>query len=107
MVKAIGVEAMLTFMLTTTVLMTAVDGSRKARQMFGLCIGTVVFACILIGGKYTGAALNPAVYFGPAVVSGQVSQLVVYFVGPIVGAIIAALLYKFLLASPAEEAEST
>lgn len=94
MAKAIGVEAMLTFVLMSVVLHTAVDAGRAARQMFGLCIGMAVTMGILIGGQYTGAAMNPARYFGPAVVSGQVSQMLVYFIGPIVGAVLAALFYK-------------
>jgi MIP family channel proteins len=97
MVKAIGIEAMLTFVLMLTVLMTAVDASRSARQMFGFCIGMAVFLGVLIGGPYTGAAMNPARYFGTAAVSGNLSQLFVYFIGPIAGAIAAALVYKFFL----------
>jgi MIP family channel proteins len=104
MVKAIGIEAMLTFVLMMTVLMVAVDAGRTARQMFGFCIGMAVTICILIGGPYTGAAMNPARYFGTAAVSGRVDQLVVYFVGPIVGAIAAALIYKLFLDQPASDA---
>lgn len=97
MVKAIGIEAMLTFVLMLTVLMTAVDSSKSARQMFGFCIGMAVFLGIMIGDKYTGAAMNPARYFGTAAVSGRLDQLLVYFIGPIVGAVIAAFVYKFFL----------
>jgi len=97
MVKAIGIEAMLTFVLMLTVLMTAVDTSKSARQMFGFCIGMAVFLGIMVGGPYTGAAMNPARYFGTAAVSGNVSQLLVYFIGPIAGAAIAAILYKLFL----------
>jgi len=104
MVKAIGIEGMLTFVLMLTVLMCAVDAARSARQMFGLCIGFAVTICIMIGGPYTGAAMNPARYFGTAAVSGQLSQLVVYFVGPILGAIAAALVYRLFLEEKASDA---
>jgi glycerol uptake facilitator-like aquaporin len=104
MVKAIGIEGMLTFVLMMTVLMVAVDAARSARQMFGLCIGMAVTVGIMIGGPYTGAAMNPARYFGTAAVSGQVSQLGVYFIGPILGAIAAALVYKLFLEEKAPEA---
>jgi MIP family channel proteins len=104
MPKAIGIEMMLTFLLMTVVLNTAVDAGRVARQMFGLCIGMTVTFGVLIGGPYTGAAMNPSRYFGPAVVSGQVSQLVVYFVGPILGALVAALFYKFCMEQKEESA---
>ncbi len=104
MVKAIGIEGMLTFVLMMVILMVAVDAGRTARQMFGLCIGFAVTIGILIGGPFTGAAMNPARYFGTAAVSGQVSQLVVYFVGPILGAIAAALVYKLFLEDKTSEA---
>jgi len=97
MVKAIGIEALLTFLLMTVVLNTAVDAGRTARQMFGIAIGLTVTFCILIAGPYTGAAMNPARYFGTAVVSGKLSQLAVYFVGPIVGALIASFFYKLFM----------
>jgi glycerol uptake facilitator-like aquaporin len=102
--QAIGIEAMLTFVLMMTVLMTAVDGARSARQMFGLCIGMAVTFGILIGGPYTGAAMNPARYFGTAAVAGKVDQLLVYFAGPIAGAIIAALIYKLFLEDRSSDA---
>jgi len=104
MVKAIGIEGMLTFILMLTVLMCAVDAGRSARQMFGLCIGAAVTIGIMIGGPYTGAAMNPARYFGTAAVSGEVSQLAVYFIGPILGAIAAALVYKLFLEDKASDA---
>jgi MIP family channel proteins len=105
--KAMLVEALMTFILAMTVFMVAVDGTRKGRQMFGICIGLIVTALILIGGPITGAALNPARYFGTAVVSGHLSQLWVYFVGPLLGGLLAALMWKFLLGTREEgQAES-
>lgn len=101
-IKAVGIEATVTFILMMIVLMTGIDKSRAARQMFGLCIGMAVFTGIMIAGQTTGAAMNPARYFGPAVVSGQLGQLWVYFVGPIVGALVAAFLYKFVLETKEE-----
>ncbi len=96
-VKALGVEMTITFVLMMVVLLCGIDKSRSARQMFGLCIGMAVFAGIVVAGQTTGAAMNPARYFGPAVVSGQLGQLWVYFVGPILGAVVASFLYKFIL----------
>jgi glycerol uptake facilitator-like aquaporin len=52
---------------------------------------------ILVGGPLTGAAMNPARAFGPALVSGQWLGHVVYWVGPILGAILAALLWQYVL----------
>jgi aquaporin Z len=104
--KAIGVETILTFVLMTVICLVAVDGARKGRQMFGVAIGMTLFVCILIGGKLTGAALNPAVYLGPALISGHVSQLLVYIVGPVAGAVVGGLVYKFLLATGEDEPEA-
>ncbi len=104
-IKAIGIEAIFTFILMMVVLLIAVDRGRVAKQMFGLCIGMTVTTLALIGG-FTGGAMNPARHFGPALVSSEsavLSQVPVYFAGPIIGAIIAALVYKFVFATPDEE----
>lgn len=98
--KAMLIEALLTFMLALTVFMVAVDGARKGRQMFGVCIGLVVTALIIVGGPVTGAAMNPARYFGTAVVSGHLSQLWVYFAGPLLGGLLAALVWRFVFRTP-------
>ena len=60
-------------------------------------IGFVVFVDILMGGPMTGAAMNPARWFGPALVSGNWSDAWVYIVGPIVGGAIAALVYEIVV----------
>lgn len=104
--KAMSVEALLTFILVITVFMVAFDPARKARQMFGVCIGGIVAALILVGGPITGAAMNPARYFGTAVVSGHLSQLWVYFVGPLLGGLVAALFWRFALRTAEESSEA-
>jgi glycerol uptake facilitator-like aquaporin len=95
-VKAIGVEAVLTFLLAIVVMMTAFHPRRAAKQMFGLCIGATAAVTGILGAQHTGGAVNPARYFGPAVVSGEVSQLLVYFVGPLLGGAIAGLVFRLL-----------
>jgi MIP family channel proteins len=95
-VKAIGVEAVLTFLLAIVVMMTAFHPRRAAKQMFGLCIGATAAVAGILGAQHTGGAVNPARYFGPAVVSGEVSQLLVYFVGPLLGGAIAGLVFRLL-----------
>jgi aquaporin Z len=84
----------LTALLTYAVLLTAVDG--RAPKMGGLFIGFAVSADIMVGGPLTGAAMNPARWFGPALAFGDLSGAVVYIVGPLVGAVAAALSVRYL-----------
>lgn len=100
MVKAVGVEAVLTFLLAIVVMMTAFHQRRAAKQLFGLSIGATVVVIGLIAAKHTGGAVNPARYFGPAVVSGELSQLLVYFTGPFLGGAIAGILFRLLFDEP-------
>ena len=59
---------------------------------------------ILVGGPLTGAAVNPARAFGPALVAGQWVAHVVYWVGPILGGVLAALLWEYVLLPRSEGA---
>lgn len=93
--QAIGIELVLTFFLVSAVFGTAV--SPDAPRVAGFGIGLVLLFDILVGGPLTGAAMNPARAFGPAVVSGEWVGQLVYWIGPIAGAILAALLWEFLL----------
>ena len=93
--QAIGIEAVLTFFLVSAVFGTAV--SPDAPRVAGFGIGLVLLFDILVGGPLTGAAMNPARAFGPAAVAGQWLGHVVYWVGPLVGGIVAALLWEGVL----------
>lgn len=93
--QALLIEAILTFFLVNTIMNTAVSG--KAGNLAGLAIGLTLVFCILMGGPLTGASLNPARTFGPALVSGDLSQYWVYLVGTLLGAAAAALLYRTVL----------
>jgi MIP family channel proteins len=87
------VEALLTFFLVTAIYGTAVD-ERAPRTIAGFGIGLTVGLDILMGGPLTGASMNPARTFGPAVASGFFDNHLVYWIGPIVGGALAALLYE-------------
>jgi MIP family channel proteins len=92
--QAIGLEAVATFFLVFIVFGTAVDPS--APRVGGLAIGLVVAADTLAIGPLTGASMNPARSFGPAVASNIFEGQVVYWTGPILGGLAAALLYDTL-----------
>ena len=106
----IAIEAVLTLLLVLVVFGTAVDS--RAPQLGGLAIGLAVAADILMGGPLTGAAMNPARWFGPAVASGALDNWYVWWIGPLAGAAVAGLLYRSAFATPEsiglqEEAERT
>ncbi|MBI1854470.1 MAG: aquaporin [Chloroflexi bacterium] len=97
---ALTVEALLAFFLVNTVLHTAVAG--KGGNLAGVAIGLTLTLNILAGGPLTGASFNPARTFGPALFTGAAANpmtYVIYFIGPLLGAAIAAGVFKFLNSS--------
>lgn len=93
--RGVGIEAILTFFLVIVIFGTAVDA--RAPKLGGIAIGLTITMDILVGGPLTGAAMNPARAFGPAVVAGVWDDHVVYWIGPIIGAVAAGLLYHYVL----------
>ncbi len=91
---ALLVEAILTFFLVTVVYGTAVDS--RAPKVGGLFIGLAVTLDILAGGPLTGAAMNPARAFGPALIGSVWANHWVYWVGPLVGGGAAGWIYRNL-----------
>lgn len=98
--KGIVLEGIMTVVLLLAVFGTAVDP--RGPKVGGLAIGLAVAADILLGGALTGAAMNPARWFGPALAAGIFDNWYVWWIGPFVGAILVALLYRYLFAPPAE-----
>ena len=86
---------------------TAIDERGAWKQVAGLAIGLVLAFDILMGGLLTGAAMNPARWFGPALVSGTWTDWWVWILGPLAGGVIAAVLYQgvFLRERAADEDE--
>jgi aquaporin Z len=80
--------------------------SPLAPRIGGFGIGLMVAADILGGGTITGAAMNPARWLGTAVPAGFYDHWYVYFVGPLVGAAIAGLTYRYVFAPPPDLAPS-
>ena len=88
-------EGIGTFFLVWAVVAVAVN-PRAARDWAGLAIGGTLGFAVMIIGPLTGAALNPARWFGPALVAGEWDDAWVYIIGPIVGGVLGALVYWYL-----------
>lgn len=96
---AVALEALFTFFLVSAVYGTVV--SSQAQRVAGFAIGLVVLVCALGGGgALTGAVMNPARAFGPALVAWDWHAQAVYWIGPLVGAAAAAGLWRYLLLPP-------
>ena len=98
--QAFSLETIATFFLVFVVFATAVDPN--APQVGGFAIGLTLTVAILAIGSLTGASLNPARSFGPAVATARFEAQVIYWAAPMLGGAIAALLYDriFLPRSP-------
>ena len=100
LLSAIVIEAVLTLFLMWAVFGTAV--SPNAPKIAGFGIGLTVAADILMGGPLTGASMNPARWFGPAVVSRHLVDGAVHLIGPLLGAAIGGISYLYVFGSGAE-----
>ncbi|XP_031484195.1 aquaporin TIP1-2-like [Nymphaea colorata] len=102
--NALVFEIVMTFGLVYTVYATAIDPRKGTLGTIApLAIGLIVGANIFAGGPFTGAAMNPAVAFGPALVSWSWTYQWIYWVGPLIGAAIAALIFEHIFISRTHE----
>ncbi|HYL65560.1 MAG TPA: MIP family channel protein [Nitrosopumilaceae archaeon] len=101
-ISGLAVEIILTFFLVTVIFMTAVHKKAPA-GMYGLAIGGMIFLIHLVGVPLTGASVNPARTFGPALISGYWDYHWIYWAGPIIGAIIAGLIMNYVFVKKAEQ----
>jgi MIP family channel proteins len=93
--QAWGLEAVATFLVMTSIYGTAVD--KRSPSIGGFGIGLAFAFDILMIGPFTGASMNPARSFGPAVATGIFEAQAIFWTAPIVGAIAAAILYERLI----------
>lgn len=93
--QGILLEAIMTFFLVFVVHGTGVD--ERGRRVAGLAIGSTVTLDILFGGPLTGAAMNPARVFGPAVAANFWKAHYVYWIGPLLGGAAAGLIYRVFI----------
>lgn len=92
---AILIEAILTFVLVSAVYGTAI--SKNAPKIAGFGIGLTLVPAIIAAGPLTGAMLNPARAMGPALAANHWVGHATWWVGPIVGAVLAALVWERVL----------
>jgi aquaporin TIP len=98
-------EVILTFTLVFVVFATAVDPKKGTVGVIApLAIGFTVLAQIFVGAPFSGASMNPGRSFGPAVVAWDFHNHWVYWLGPFIGAALAALVYDGIFMSPAPPA---
>ena len=93
----LALEFVMTFLLMTAIFGTAVDERGRGVKIGGFGIGLAVTSDILAGGPITGASMNPARSFGPALVQGDWSFHGLYWIAPIAGAVVAALIYEHVI----------
>lgn len=93
---ALFIEIIMTFFLMFVVFGTAID-ERGPRAIAALAIGLTITMDIFFGGGVSGAAMNPARWFGVAIAGGLFDNWWVWWVGPILGALLAAAIYAYIL----------
>jgi aquaporin NIP len=98
--RALGIEILLTAVLMFVIVSVATD-TRAVGELAAVAIGGTVALDALWGGPITGASMNPARSFGPALVAGSWPSHWIYWVGPIIGALLGAILYQMLRAESA------
>ena len=100
--KGVLLELIMTFFLVWAVWATAVDPRGAFKAIAGLAIGLTITIDVYVGGPLTGAAMNPARAFGPELWSGNWGEGWIYYIGPVLGALIAAFAYDYLYLRPTQ-----
>jgi MIP family channel proteins len=90
------IEAIGTFCLVLVIL-AAVFSKKSFKEWAPLAIGTTLGFIVMVGGPLTGGSFNPARWFGPALVGNEWGGVWPYLLGPIVGSLLAAAVFRFVL----------
>jgi len=99
-IESLILEGIMTFILVLVIIKTV---NSKENLLAPLAIGGTILVCATFGGPISGASLNPARSFGPALIANVWDAHWIYWIGPIVGATLAALMYKFIFSELNEE----
>ncbi|XP_051518854.1 aquaporin-4-like [Xyrauchen texanus] len=99
--QALGMEMLATFVLGFTVFSVEDQRRRECSEPGNLAIGFAVTTAIFIAGRFSGASLNPARSLGPAIILGYWEHHWVYWIGPILGAVLAGVSHEFIFAPSA------
>lgn len=103
--RAFGFEVFLTGLLMLVILNTT-NPHHPAKDYAGFVIGAVVGLEALFGGPISGASMNPARSLGPALVSGAIADLWIYWTAPWLGILAAVSMHRLLMFSTTEDRES-
>ena len=98
--ESLILEGIMTFILVLVIIKTV---NSKENLLAPLAIGGTILVCATFGGPISGASLNPARSFGPALIANIWDGHWIYWIGPIVGSILAALIYRFVFGQINEE----
>ena len=101
---ALVMEGVMTCLLVTVILGTAHE-TRLVGHNAALAVGATIALDGLFASPVTGASMNPARSFGPALISGNMGTIWIYFVGPLAGALLATLIARMLHGRTTEEAK--
>src|SRR5215472_11717637 len=86
--QSLVLEGILTFLLMLTILNVS-TGAKEKGITAGIAVGSLIGSEAMFGGPISGASMNPARSFGPALVAGHFEHLWVYLLAPVLGAIAA------------------
>nr|QKE23094.1 aquaporin 14 [Chatrabus melanurus] len=94
--QALGIEVLCTFQLVFTIFSVEEQRRRESTEPGNLAIGFAHTAGVLIGARFSGASMNPARSLGPAIITGFWENHWVYWIGPVLGAVLAGMSHDFL-----------
>ena len=91
--KGFSLEILISIFLMLTIISAATD-KRVSNSIASLSIGGMITVCSFVAGPFTGASMNPARSLGPAILSGDFSNMFIYILAPVIGATISIYIYN-------------